>query len=89
MKKRRPSVTSLVVFGMIILVVYALSPGVLVVMGNQGQPLEPGPLISSLVFIWAPLTWCSENSELVGSFYEWYFELLTGPIPERELREMI
>ena len=79
MNGRRPSLTSLVVFGFAILAVgYPLSYGPLCLLLDAGFLHEDDlVLMDVLATVYAPLVWCQENVEWVSAFYDWYlFDLL-------------
>ena len=75
-----PSFTSLVAFGIILVALYVLSPGILILFANHGYLLEEGSRADdALNIFWRPISWSGERAESVRTFYEWYFELLADP----------
>ena len=83
-KRSKPSYTSLVAFGFVVMFVYVLSPGLVVPLANAGYLPENGVLSRVLPVVYVPLTWAYENVECVGSFYDWYFDLWGAEIVTSE-----
>ena len=74
MNRRKPSLTSLIAFGMIF-AAYVLSPGPLAALVDAGHIQEDGAWGIPVRVVYWPLHVCYENIEWVESSYDWYVEL--------------
>ena len=71
-ERRRPSITSLVAFGMVVVpILYVLAPGPLARYG----PVESDRFTDVYFAVFGPIVWAYEKSPIVEGFYDWYFRL--------------
>ena len=79
--RTKPSLTSLVAFGVILLAGYILSPGPALALAfalSEEGDFPPDELMLFYEVVYWPIDWCCDNAEWVETFYDWYLELWFG-----------